>query len=67
MSPAKSSVRSLISSVSSDKKRSNESQGMDDIFKRVINLCADNQDLKPKSDSGGSILLEDFLIKDFLD
>ena len=37
---------------------------MDAIFKRVINLCANNQNSKPKSDSGGSILLEDFPIKD---
>ena len=53
--------------MSSNQKRLSESQGMDDIFKQVIILCADNQDSKPKGDSGGSILLEDLPIKDFLD
>jgi len=56
VSPSKSSVRSVISSVSSNKKRWNESQGMDDIFKLGVNLCADNQDSKPKSDSVDYIL-----------
>ena len=55
VSPSNSSVMSVISSVSSNKKRSNESQGMGDIFKQVINLCADHQNSKLKSDSGGSI------------
>lgn len=62
VSPVKSSVRSVIISASSSKIRANESPGLNAVFEWVINLCVDKQELKPKNNDGGSILLEDLPI-----